>query len=273
MEDADGRRAFEFQKGPVFANIVLADEINRATPKTQSAMLEAMQEKQVTAGGANRPLPKPFFVLATQNPIDQEGTYPLPEAQLDRFMFKILVDYPTFEEELAIAEQTTSGTPPRLAAADQLGPAPAATPTGTRTPTRSGTRTGTGPRTGSGSTTASLSPSPTPSFTATGTPTPPHDSTRCGTGSTALSYAISVNSPSGVAIRAPQAGSTRVTSVSRARRYSMICSTEHILSPCCAQVFSRSGTRAISPFSSTISMIAAAGRRPASLQRSTDPSV
>jgi MoxR-like ATPase len=109
MEGADGRRAFEFQKGPVFANIVLADEINRATPKTQSAMLEAMQEKQVTAGGANRPLPKPFFVLATQNPIDQEGTYPLPEAQLDRFFFKLVVGYPTREELTEVLNRTTEG--------------------------------------------------------------------------------------------------------------------------------------------------------------------
>jgi len=109
MESADGRRAFEFQKGPVFANIVLADEINRATPKTQSAMLEAMQEKQVTAGGANRPLPKPFFVLATQNPIDQEGTYPLPEAQLDRFFFKLVVGYPTRDELTEVLNRTTEG--------------------------------------------------------------------------------------------------------------------------------------------------------------------
>jgi MoxR-like ATPase len=107
MEGADGRRVFEFQKGPVFANIVLADEINRATPKTQSAMLEAMQEKQVTVGGANRPLPKPFFVLATQNPIDQEGTYPLPEAQLDRFFFKLVVGYPTRDELTEVLNRTT----------------------------------------------------------------------------------------------------------------------------------------------------------------------
>ena len=114
METPDGRRVFEFQKGPVFAHLILADEINRATPKTQSAMLEAMQEKQVTAGGELRRLAEPFFVLATQNPIDQEGTYPLPEAQLDRFMFKILVGYPSFDEELAIAENTTSGEAPTL---------------------------------------------------------------------------------------------------------------------------------------------------------------
>jgi MoxR-like ATPase len=110
MENPDGRREFQFQKGPVFANIVLADEINRATPKTQSAMLEAMQERQVTAGGAVRPLPRPFFVLATQNPIDQEGTYPLPEAQLDRFFFKLVVGYPTADELTEVLNRTTEGT-------------------------------------------------------------------------------------------------------------------------------------------------------------------
>ena len=109
MESPDGRRQFEFQRGPVFAHLVLADEINRATPKTQSAMLEAMQERQVTAGGAVRPLPKPFFVLATQNPIDQEGTYPLPEAQLDRFFFKLLVGYPTRDELTEVLNRTTEG--------------------------------------------------------------------------------------------------------------------------------------------------------------------
>ncbi len=109
METPDGRRQFEFQRGPVFAHLVLADEINRATPKTQSAMLEAMQERQVTAGGEVRPLPKPFFVLATQNPIDQEGTYPLPEAQLDRFFFKLLVGYPTREELTEVLNRTTEG--------------------------------------------------------------------------------------------------------------------------------------------------------------------
>lgn len=92
LQEMDGKREFVFQKGPVFTNILLADEINRASPKTQSALLEAMQEKRVTAGGESRPLPDPFFVLATQNPIDLEGTYPLPEAQLDRFLFKINVD-------------------------------------------------------------------------------------------------------------------------------------------------------------------------------------
>ena len=109
METPDGRKEFQFQKGPVFAHLVLADEINRATPKTQSAMLEAMQERQVTAGGEVRPLPQPFFVLATQNPIDQEGTYPLPEAQLDRFFFKLVVGYPTAEELTEVLNRTTEG--------------------------------------------------------------------------------------------------------------------------------------------------------------------
>jgi len=109
-----GRRAFEFVKGPVFANIVLADEINRTPPKTQAALLEAMQENRVTAGGRIFTLAPPFFVLATQNPIEQEGTYPLPEAQLDRFMFFIHVNYPTVEEERRIARETTGGMPPVL---------------------------------------------------------------------------------------------------------------------------------------------------------------
>ncbi|HON08053.1 MAG TPA: MoxR family ATPase [Verrucomicrobiota bacterium] len=107
-----GRRAFEFVKGPIFANIVLADEINRTPPKTQSALLEAMQEYKVTAAGQNYNLPLPFFVLATQNPIEQEGTYPLPEAQLDRFMFFISVNYPTVEEERRIARETTGTNSP-----------------------------------------------------------------------------------------------------------------------------------------------------------------
>src|SRR5437870_10325225 len=98
METPGGRREFQFQRGPIFAHLILADEINRATPKTQSALLEAMQEHQVTAGGELRKLIEPFFVMATQNPIDQEGTYPLPEAQLDRFFFKIIVGYPSAEE-------------------------------------------------------------------------------------------------------------------------------------------------------------------------------
>jgi len=109
METPGGRREFEFQRGPIFAHLVLADEINRATPKTQSAMLEAMQEKSVTAGGEIRKLAEPFFVLATQNPIDQEGTYPLPEAQLDRFFFKLLVGYPTGEELTEVLTRTTEG--------------------------------------------------------------------------------------------------------------------------------------------------------------------
>lgn len=103
-----GKRDFRFLPGPVFANIVLADEINRTPPKTQAALLEAMQERQVTVGGDRHALPSPFFVLATQNPIEQEGTYPLPEAQLDRFMFMIRVGYPTEQEELAIVKQTTT---------------------------------------------------------------------------------------------------------------------------------------------------------------------
>jgi len=102
-----GRRSFRFVKGPVFANMVLADEINRTPPKTQSALLEAMQEHAVTVGGENYRLPEPFFVLATQNPIEQEGTYPLPEAQLDRFLFNIVVDYPKKEEESVIIRQVT----------------------------------------------------------------------------------------------------------------------------------------------------------------------
>jgi MoxR-like ATPase len=107
METADGRREFEFQRGPIFAHIILADEINRATPKTQSAMLEAMQEKSVTAGGQIRKLVEPFFVLATQNPIDQEGTYPLPEAQLDRFFFKLVVGYPNAADLTEVITRTT----------------------------------------------------------------------------------------------------------------------------------------------------------------------
>jgi MoxR-like ATPase len=107
-EILDENRNFKFIKGPLFSNIVLADEINRTPPKTQAALLEAMQERSVTTAGQNYPLPNPFFVLATQNPIEQEGTYPLPEAQLDRFMFNIWVDYPSYEEEMAIVRATTS---------------------------------------------------------------------------------------------------------------------------------------------------------------------
>src|SRR5260370_2064041 len=108
METTAGRREFQFQRGPIFAHLVLADEINRATPKTQSALLEAMQEHQVTAGGELRKLIEPFFVMATQNPIDQEGTYPLPEAQFDRFFFKILVGYPSAEELTEVLNPTTT---------------------------------------------------------------------------------------------------------------------------------------------------------------------
>ena len=108
IEETSGKRSFKFQPGPVFANIVLADEINRATPKTQSALLEAMQEKQVTVGNQTFKLDLPFFVLATQNPIEQEGTYPLPEAQADRFLLKIKVGYPSFEEEMEITNRYSS---------------------------------------------------------------------------------------------------------------------------------------------------------------------
>jgi MoxR-like ATPase len=110
-EILDEKREFKFLRGPLFANIVLADEINRTPPKTQAALLEAMQEKNVTVNGKNHQLAQPFFVLATQNPIEQEGTYPLPEAQLDRFMFNALLDYPTYEEELLVVKNTTSGKP------------------------------------------------------------------------------------------------------------------------------------------------------------------
>lgn len=106
-EILDENRNFRFLRGPLFANIILADEINRTPPKTQAALLEAMQEKNVTVGGHNHALPHPFFVLATQNPIEQEGTYPLPEAQLDRFMFNIVLDYPTTAEEIAVVKSTT----------------------------------------------------------------------------------------------------------------------------------------------------------------------
>jgi MoxR-like ATPase len=109
MEDAHGKRAFQFMSGPIFAQIVLADEINRATPKTQSALLEAMQERQVTAGGEIRKLEEPFFVMATQNPLEQEGTYPLPEAQLDRFFYKLLVKYSGRQELHEILNRTTTG--------------------------------------------------------------------------------------------------------------------------------------------------------------------
>ena len=111
---ADGKRSLRFVKGPVFTNLLLADEINRTPPKTQAAMLEAMQERRVTNSGKSYPLPEPFFVLATQNPLEQEGTYPLPEAQLDRFMFLVKMDYPTRAEEILILQQTTTGDTPEL---------------------------------------------------------------------------------------------------------------------------------------------------------------
>ena len=114
VEDEKGGRHFQFQSGPIFANILLADEVNRATPKTQSALLEGMQEKAVTVGGQSRPLPRPFFVLATQNPIEMEGTYPLPEAQLDRFLFKLKVGYPQVEELNAIIDRTTQTQMPTV---------------------------------------------------------------------------------------------------------------------------------------------------------------
>jgi MoxR-like ATPase len=121
-DKSTGTRELRFVKGPIFANVILADEINRTPPKTQAALLEAMQEHQVTVGGMQHKLPQPFFVLATQNPIEQEGTYPLPEAQLDRFMFQIKISYPTADEEVEIVRRTTSGargTPePTLTAAD-----------------------------------------------------------------------------------------------------------------------------------------------------------
>ncbi|MFF2530266.1 AAA family ATPase [Brevibacillus sp. NPDC058079] len=123
LVDEKGQQSFQFQHGPIFAHVVLADEINRATPKTQSALLEAMQERTVSAGGVTRPLPKPFFVLATQNPLEQEGTYPLPEAQMDRFLLKIDVPYPTEEELKMIVRQTTTSqviTVEKVASAEQI---------------------------------------------------------------------------------------------------------------------------------------------------------
>jgi MoxR-like ATPase len=123
VDPATNERTFRFAPGPVFANVVLADEINRTPPKTQAALLESMMEGQVTVGGRRHPLPNPFFVLATQNPIEQEGTYPLPEAQLDRFMFMIKVDYPTHDEEREILRRTTGGEgaePERVLQVDEL---------------------------------------------------------------------------------------------------------------------------------------------------------
>ena len=115
-EILDESRQFKFVKGPVFANIILADEINRTPPKTQAALLEAMQEKNVTVSGKTYKLSEPFFVLATQNPIEQEGTYPLPEAQLDRFMFNLMLDYPSYEEEIAVVKNTTAAVNNRVEA-------------------------------------------------------------------------------------------------------------------------------------------------------------
>jgi MoxR-like ATPase len=121
QDQASGKREFRFLKGPIFANMILADEINRTPPKTQAAMLEAMQERKVSVGGVDHALPEPFFVLATQNPIEQEGTYPLPEAQLDRFMFMILVDYPSVAEEMQIMKMATgiSGDKPAAVLTEQ----------------------------------------------------------------------------------------------------------------------------------------------------------
>lgn len=113
-ESPEGRREMKFVRGPIFANVILADEINRTPPKTQAALLEAMQEHQVTAAGHRHPLQEPFFVLATQNPIEMEGTYPLPEAQLDRFMFNVLIDYLPHADELEVVLQTTTGSPERI---------------------------------------------------------------------------------------------------------------------------------------------------------------
>jgi MoxR-like ATPase len=114
MQDAQGRRYFEFQRGPVFTQVLLADEINRATPKTQSALLEAMQEHAVTVGGTSYPLEEPFFVLATQNPIEMEGTYPLPEAQLDRFLFKLRAEFPKVDDLVEIIDRTTASALPAV---------------------------------------------------------------------------------------------------------------------------------------------------------------
>src|SRR4030095_9064449 len=115
VEDDAGRKSFEFQRGPIFAHLILADEINRATPKTQSALLEGMQEYHVTVGGVQHPLEQPFLVLATQNPLEMEGTYPLPEAQLDRFLFKLKMRYPTADELHTILDRTTTASTPKIA--------------------------------------------------------------------------------------------------------------------------------------------------------------
>ena len=139
---------FEFQRGPIFAQIVLADEINRATPKTQSALLEAMQEHSVTVGGTIHQLKEPFFVMATQNPIEQEGTYPLPEAQLDRFLFKLVVGYSTREELSTILDRTTRGEQPQGREGDRRRDAaavPGSGPRGDHRPARAGLRDPAGP--------------------------------------------------------------------------------------------------------------------------------
>src|SRR5207247_11258664 len=115
-EAGDGKRRMQFVKGPIFANVLLADEINRTPPKTQAARLEAMQEHQVTAAGVRYPLEQPFFVLATQNPIEMEGTYPLPEAQLDRFMFNVVINYLPQNDEVEVVKRTTSGRPEAIQA-------------------------------------------------------------------------------------------------------------------------------------------------------------
>ena len=152
-ETGDGRRRMQFVKGPIFANVILADEINRTPPKTQAALLEAMQEHQVTAAGVRYPLEEPFFVLATQNPIEMEGTYPLPEAQLDRFMFNVVIDYLPEDDEVAVVQQTTSRRPEpieplftgedvlrvprgRPQGADRRGPGPLRRAPGRREPAR-----------------------------------------------------------------------------------------------------------------------------------------
>ena len=122
VRETETGRTFSFEKGPVFANLVLSDEINRATPKTQSALLEAMEEGQVTAGDETYDLPEPFFVLATQNPIDQEGTYPLPEAQTDRFLLKVVVDYPTAEAEREIVDRYTGDVDASISVGEQVSP-------------------------------------------------------------------------------------------------------------------------------------------------------
>ena len=143
MELPDGRRVFEFQPGPIFSQIVLADEINRATPKTQSALLEAMQEHSVTVGGTIHTLKEPFFVMATQNPIEQEGTYPLPEAQLDRFLFKLIVGYSTRDELSTILDRTTRGERPKaekVLDGETLLRAPGPGPRGDHRPSRAGLR-------------------------------------------------------------------------------------------------------------------------------------